>query len=76
MSIESTEAQRKLAEFAESNPHLSYKELAEKLECSQQTVSRACLKFGVRRKLTETDTTRPLTKDEKAAVAAEANDDK
>jgi DNA-binding IclR family transcriptional regulator len=58
MSNKSTEAQRKLAEFAENNPHLSYKELAERLECSQQTVSRACLKFGVRRKrgpLTEAD---------------------
>jgi|CZKZ01.1.fsa_nt_gi transcriptional regulator with XRE-family HTH domain len=58
MRHKSTEAQRKLAEYAESNLHLSYKELAEKLGCSQQTVSRACLKFGVRRKrgpLTEAD---------------------
>jgi DNA-binding XRE family transcriptional regulator len=58
MSNKFTEAQRKLAEFAENNSHLSYKELADRLECSQQTVSRACLKFGVRRKrgsLTDAD---------------------
>jgi hypothetical protein len=58
MSHKSTETQRKLAKFAENNPHLSYKQLADRLECSQQTVSRACLKFGVRRKrgpLTDAD---------------------
>jgi DeoR/GlpR family transcriptional regulator of sugar metabolism len=87
MSNKSTEAQRKLAEYAENNPHLSYKELADRLECSQQTVSRACLKFGVRRKrgpltdadlakLAERDTTQPVTTNEKAANAAEANDAK
>lgn len=50
MKNTSTEAERKLAEFAENNPQLSYKELAELLGCSQQTVSRLCVKCGVRRK--------------------------
>jgi DeoR/GlpR family transcriptional regulator of sugar metabolism len=50
MSNNITEAQRKLAEIAENNPQLSYKELAELLGCSQQTVSRLCVKCGVRRK--------------------------
>ena len=45
-----TEAQRKLAEYAVNNPQLSYKKLAELLGCSQQTVSRLCIKCDVRRK--------------------------
>jgi DNA-binding Lrp family transcriptional regulator len=50
MKNTSTEAERNLAEFAENNPQLSYKELAEILGCSQQTVSRLCIKSGIRRK--------------------------
>lgn len=53
-----TAALRKLAEFAENNPRLSYKELADMLGCSQQTISRLCIKYGVRRKrgpLTDAD---------------------
>ena len=50
MSNKPTEAQRKLAQYAESNPQLTYKELSKQLQCSQQTVSRACLMCGVRRK--------------------------
>lgn len=58
MKNTSTEAERKLADFAENNPQLSYKELAASLGCSQQTVSRLCVKCGVRRKrgpLTDAD---------------------
>jgi hypothetical protein len=86
MRHKSTEAQRKLAEFAENNPHLSYKLLADRLECSQQTVSRACLKFGVRRKrgpLTEADLAKlaePAATQPNAAgttvIVEEANDAK
>jgi uncharacterized protein YerC len=44
------EVQRKLIEFILNHPSLTYNEIAERVGVSGQTISRYCLKYGIRRR--------------------------
>ena len=43
------EARKSLAEYLKENPTISYKDVAEKLNCSLSTVGGVAREFGVRR---------------------------
>jgi DNA-binding MurR/RpiR family transcriptional regulator len=43
------EARQKVAEYITANPHFSYRQIAEKLQCSLSTVSTIAREFGVSR---------------------------
>lgn len=76
------EVQHKLIEFILNHPSLTYSEIAERLGVSGQTISRYCLKHGIRRRrgsltgedLNNLDNTTEEDCKHEAAVAAEAND--